>query len=131
MKRAILLFCAFTVVSAIGANAHSAGTRRTGIRAAGTRLQIDPRAVEEILPLALEALDIFERATAREARHVAELRKRGIAEVPPVGSERYTVNTAGLGELAFNDRGEIYIDRRFVTDEEMKTIRAIERWIVK
>ena len=131
MKQAILLFCAFTVVSAIGANARSTGTRRTGTHATGTHLRIDPRAVEEILPLALEAMDIFERATAREARHAAELRKRGIAEVPPVGSERYTVNTAGLGELAFNDRGEIYIDRRFVTDEEMKTVRAIERWIVK
>ena len=146
MKQAILFFCAFTAVSTIGANARSTGTRNTGVRGTtarktimhrpashgtGTRLSIDPRAVAEILPLAIEALDIFERATAREARHAAELRKRGIAEVPPVGSERYTVNTAGLGELAFNDRGEIYIDRRFVTDEEMKTVRAIERWIVK
>jgi len=131
MKHAILLFCAFAAVSAVGANARSAGARSAGAHRTGTRLHIDPVAVAEILPLAAEAMDIYERATAREARHAAELRKRGIAEVPPVGSERYTVNTAGLGELAFNDRGEIYIDRRFVTDEEMKTVRAIEKWIVK
>ena len=116
MKKAIIAFCAFAAVSAIGA---------------GVRVRVDPAAVAELLPLAVEAMNIFERATAREARHAAELRKRGIAEVPPVGGARYTVDTAGLGELAFDDRGEIYIDRRFVTDEEMKTVRAIERWIAK
>ncbi len=99
-------------------------------RTAG-RMTIDPVAVAELLPLALEAAQIFERATAREARHAAELRKRGIAEVPPARSARYTVDTAGLGKLVFDDRGEVYIDRRFVTDEEMKTVRAIERWIAK
>ena len=97
----------------------------------GGRMTIDPVAVAELLPLALEAAQIFDRATAREAKHAAELRKRGIAEVPPARSARYTVNTAGLGKLVFDDRGEIYIDRRFVTDEEMKTVRAIERWIAK
>ena len=94
-------------------------------------MTIDPVAVAELLPLALEAAQIYKRASAREARHVAELRKRGIAEVPPTGGARYTVDTAGLGKLVFDDRGEIYIDRRFVTDEEMKTVRAIEGWIVK
>ncbi|MBQ6008534.1 MAG: hypothetical protein IJL17_08340 [Kiritimatiellae bacterium] len=97
----------------------------------GGRMTIDPRAVAELLPLALEAADIFERATAREAKHAAELRRRGIAEVPPERGARHTVNTAGLGKLVFDDRGEIYIDRRFVTDEEMKTVYAIERWIAK
>ena len=97
----------------------------------GGRMTIDPVAVAELLPLALEAAQIFDRATAREAKHAAELRKRGIAEVPPARSARYTVDTAGLGKLVFDDRGEIYIDRRFVTDEEMKTVRAIERWIAK
>ena len=97
----------------------------------GVRLRVDPDAVAEILPLAFKAVDIFKRASAREARHAAELRKRGIAEVPPEGDERYVLDTAGIGEFAFDGRGEIYIDRRFVTDEEMKTVRAIEGWIVK
>ena len=97
----------------------------------GVRLRVDPDAVAEILPLAVKAVDIFKRASAREARHAAELRRRGIAEVPPEGDERYVLDTAGIGEFAFDGRGEIYIDRRFVTDEEMKTVRAIEGWIVK
>ena len=97
----------------------------------GGRMTIDPVALAELMPLALEAADIFERATAREAKHAAELRRRGIAEVPPARGARYTVNTAGLGKLVFDDRGEVYIDRRFVTDEEMKTVYAIERWIAK
>ena len=85
----------------------------------------------EILPLALDAADVFARARAREAAHVAELKRKGVAEVPPSAGQRHVVDTAGLGELAFNDWGELYIDRRFVTDEEMQTVRAIERWIAK
>ena len=117
-----------------GATALPARTARRAVpanSAQAQRLSIDPDALKELLPLAARAADIFQRATAREARHAAELRKRGIAEVPPEGDERYVVDTAGIGEFAFDDRGEIYIDRRFVTDEEMKTVRAIEGWIVK
>lgn len=100
-------------------------------RAADVRTWVDPRAVMEILPLALDAADVFAKARAREARHVAELKKKGIAEVPPSAGQRHVVDTAGLGALVFNDWGELYIDRRFVTSEEMKTVRAIERWIAK
>ena len=117
-----------------GATALPARTARRAAPASSARarrLSIDPEALAELLPLAVKAADIFDRATAREARHAAELRKRGIAEVPPEGDERYVVDTAGIGEFAFDDRGEIYIDRRFVTDEEMKTVYAIERWIAK
>ena len=114
----------FLMLAAAGAM--GAETARRGVR-----LRVDPDAVAEILPLAVKAVDIFKRASAREARHAAELRRRGIAEVPPEGDERYVLDTAGIGEFAFDGRGEIYIDRRFVTDEEMKTVRAIEGWIVK
>ena len=55
------------------------------------------------------------------------MRRKGIAEVPPSEGTRYVINTAGLGDLIFNDRGELYIDRRFVTKEDMKNIKAIER----
>ena len=92
---------------------------------------LDIQAVMEVLPLAVEAAAIYERATERESKHVEELRRKGIAEVPPCGGARYTIDTAGLNGLVFDDRGELYIDRRFVTDDEMVTIKAIEKWIAK
>ena len=97
----------------------------------GISLEVDPQAVMEILPLAAEAIAIQQRAEAREAKHAAELRKKGIAEVPACGSERYVIDTPAFGGFSFDDWGELYIDRRFVTDEEMKTIRQIEAWIAK
>lgn len=98
-----------------------------------TTLVIDPVALGEILPLALEAAAIYDRALEREAKHVSRLRERGIAEVPACDGQRYVIDLESslLWDFAFNNRGELYIDRRFVTDAEMKTIKAIERWIVK
>ena len=96
------------------------------------RLTIDPVAIAEVIPLVTRALEIDARARAREAKHAAELAKRGIAEVPPSKADvRYNINTGGLGAFLFDGRGELYIDRRFVTDEEMKTVHAIEEWIAK
>ena len=92
---------------------------------------ISPQALAEILPLAVEAVAIYERANERQQRHVAELRRRGLAEVPPSDGERHVVRTAAFGKFVFDNWGELYIDRRFVTDEEMKTVRAIEAWIAK
>lgn len=97
----------------------------------GIVLEIDHQAIVEILPLATEAIAIQQRAAEREAKHAAELRAKGIAEVPPCGSERYVIDTPAFGGFSFDDWGELYIDRRFVTDEEMKTVRKIEAWIVK
>ena len=97
----------------------------------GIVLEIDPQAIAEILPLAVEAVSIQQRAVEREAKHAAELRAKGIAEVPPCGSERYVIDTPAFGGFSFDDWGELYIDRRFVTDEEMKTVRKIEAWIAK
>ena len=97
----------------------------------GIVLEIDPQAIAEILPLAVEAVSIQQRAAEREAKHAAELRKKGIAEVPPCGSERYVIDTPAFGGFSFDDWGELYIDRRFVTDEEMKTVKKIEVWIAK
>ena len=95
-------------------------------------LSVDPMAVMEIAPLALEAVEIQKRADARAAAHAAKLASLGIAEVPACGTQRYTLDTAGLfAGFSFDDCGEFYIDRRFVTDEEMKTVKAIERWIAK
>ena len=96
------------------------------------RLVIDPTAIAEAMPLVIKALEIDARARAREARHAAELAKKGVAEVPPSKADiRYNIDTGGIGGFLFDGRGELYIDRRFVTDEEMKTVHAIERWIAK
>ena len=97
----------------------------------GIPLDIDPQAILEIVPLAAEAIAIQQRATAREEQHAAELRKRGVAEVPACGSQRYVVNAPTVGGFSFDEWGELYIDRRFVTDEEMKTVKKIEAWIAK
>ena len=96
------------------------------------RLTLDPMAIMEAIPLVKQALEIDARARAREAKHAAELAKRGIAEVPPSKADvRYNIDTGGIGSFLFDGRGELYIDRRFVTDEEMKVVHAIERWIAK
>ena len=94
-------------------------------------LDIDPQAILEVIPLAAEAIAIQQRANVREAKHAAELRKKGIAEVPPCGSEKYVIDAPAIGGFSLNDWGELYIDRRFVTDEEMKTVKKIEAWVAK
>ena len=83
----------------------------------------------EVLPLAMEALAISHRAAVREAKHKAELAKRGIAEVPASGSARYVMNAGLAGKFVFDNFGEFYIDRRFVTKDEMVTIKKIEAWL--
>ncbi len=90
-----------------------------------------PQAIAEILPHAVKAIGIFHRASERQAAHEAELKRKGLAEVPPSEGERHVVEMAGLGKFIFDDWGELSIDRRFVTDEEMKTVVAIEAWIAK
>ena len=52
----------FLMLAAVGAM--GAETARRGVH-----LRVDPDAVAEILPLAVKAVDIFKRASAREARH--------------------------------------------------------------
>ena len=119
----VVLFC--TLVSG------AAVVVAPGPFARGTPVSVDPRAVAEALPLTIAGALVSHDTLLRAARHAADLRRKGIAEVPPSENARYVLDTAGLGEVVFNDRGELYIDRRFVSDEDMKTVRAIERWIAK
>ena len=105
--------------------------------AADRHLELDAAALNEILPLAVQALVIKQRAEAREAEHKAKLRARGIAEVPASPGARHVVDVdfagiaakLGLRQIEFDDFGQLYVDRRFVTDEEMKVVYAIEDWI--
>ena len=94
------------------------------------RLKFDPAAFAEGVSLALEGMRIQSRARAREARHRAALAAKGVAEVPMSREAlKYSIDTHGMGEMLFDDWGELYIDRRFVTDEEMKTVRKIEAFV--
>ena len=96
------------------------------------QLQLDFDAVAEAIPLVMEAMAINARAMEREQQHVDELRKKGVAEVEPSkAAVKYSIDTAGVGSFLFDDWGELYIDRRFVTDEEMKTVHKIEAFIDK
>ena len=105
--------------------------------AADQHVEIDAAAFKEIMPLAVEAFAIQQRAAAREAEHTAKLRAKGIAEEPASFGDRHVIDVDitgvaaqfGLGQIEFNDFGQLYVDRRFVTDEEMKVIYAIEDWI--
>ena len=105
--------------------------------AADRHLELDAAALNEILPLAVQALVIKQRAEAREAEHKAKLRARGIAEVPASPGARHVDDVdfagiaakLGLKQIEFDDFGQLYVDRRFVTDEEMKVVYAIEDWI--
>jgi hypothetical protein len=99
--------------------------------AKGALNALSPQALSEILPLAIEAVGIYERAEARMQAHALALHRRGLAEVPPSKGQRHVVKMAGLGDIIFDGWGELSIDRRFVTDEEMKVVHAIERWIAK
>ena len=97
----------------------------TGLAALG----LDESALVEVLPLAMEALAISQRAAVREARHKADLAKKGIAEVPPSAAARYVLNAGPAGKFVFDNFGEFYIDRRFVTKDEMVTVHKIEAWL--
>ena len=122
MRRAAVLACAVATWLAAGV-----------LPAAGLEdlaaFGLDEAAVVEVLPLAIEAMAISQRAAVREARHKAELAKKGVAEVPPSDSARYVLNAGLAGEFVFDNFGEFYIDRRFVTKDEMVTVHKIEAWL--
>ncbi len=131
MKFAAALFAAAAVAApALAAPPHPPA-RPPAARPPAHHVQISMQALSEILPLAVEAMRIQQRSYEREERHRRELARRGIAEVPACASERYTVDAGGLSNFSFDEWGEFYIDRRFVTPEEMQTVHAIEAWIRK
>ena len=96
------------------------------------QLQLDVGAVAEAIPLVVESIEIEKRARERERKHTEELLKKGIAEVAPSrAAVKYSIDTAGLRPFLFDAWGELYIDRRFVSDEEMSTIHKIEALIAR
>ena len=95
-------------------------------------LSVDNVALDKGLKYVQKALRITANVEARRLRHEAELAAKGIAEVPASAEAvRYSIDTHGLGDLLFDDWGELYIDRRFLTAEEMKTVKEIEAYAWK
>lgn len=112
----------------------SAAAAAAATAALGHHLSLQGVDISDLIPHIVKSIAISHRAAEREAKHAEELRKKGIAEVPASFGERHIVDVAGFAPLFgvnhidFNDFGQVYIDRRFVTDEEMKTVSAIENW---
>ena len=95
-------------------------------------LSVDTEALAEGVRIMRDALKIAQDAEARAVRHAAELAARGRAEVPASrASVRYAIDTHGLGDLLFDDWGEFYIERRFLTADEMKRVKEIEDFVWK
>ncbi|MCR5414363.1 MAG: hypothetical protein K6F50_06515 [Kiritimatiellae bacterium] len=93
-------------------------------------LSVDPTAMVEGARLFMQGAAVWRNVRAREARHAADLARRGVAEVPPSkAAVRYSIDTGGFGNLLVDDWGELYIDRRFITDDEMKTVKEIESFV--
>lgn len=95
-------------------------------------LKFDPVAMAEGVPLAMQGVDILAKVAARVSRHAAELAKKGLAEEPlSKAAVHYRVDLGFLGKLEFDDWGELFLDRRFVTAEEEKTLRKLEAYVWK
>lgn len=101
------------------------------------RLVLDTAAIAEAVPLAMETAQLATRVMARMHKHAEELARRGIVEVAASSVKAYTFDASklgpieipGLGQMAFDQWGELCIDRRFITDEEMKTVRRVEAFL--
>ena len=95
-------------------------------------LSFDLQAAMEAVPLVVEGAKVFAAAQARLAKHDAELAAKGIAEEPASRAAcRYRIDTGGIGDFVFDQWGELYIDRRFLTESEMATVRKIEAFVRK
>ena len=86
----------------------------------------DPESLVKMVKLVMEASDIVQKAAVRKANHDAELAKRGIAEVPASNAACRFKIEAGKSECLFDKWGELFVDRRFVTKEEMKVVNRLE-----
>lgn len=95
-------------------------------------LSFDPVAMAEGVPLMMKGMDILAKVASRVSAHAAELAKKGLAEEAlSKAAVRYRVDLGFLGTLEFDDWGELFLDRRFVTAEEEKELRMIEAYAWK
>ena len=75
----------------------------------------------------VEAAQIVSRANARAEAHRKKLELEGYAEEPASEAAcRYEIDT-GTSKLRFDRFGELFVDRRFLTDQELETVRRVEK----
>ena len=86
----------------------------------------DPTRLMEVVRLVMQSSEIVQKVEARKAKHDAELAKKGIAEVPASNAACRFKIEAGKNTCLFDQWGELFVDRRFVTKEEMKTVHKLE-----
>lgn len=89
-------------------------------------LKLDASTLAEMLPLAAEVIDIALKAGAREAKHAADLAAKGLAEEPASKAACRFQLDVGQGKLLFDKWGELFIDRRFVTQQELPKVKRME-----
>ncbi len=87
---------------------------------------LDPERLMQVVKLVMQASEIVQKVDARKAKHDAELAKKGIAEVPASNAACRFKIEAGKTSCLFDQWGELFVDRRFVTKEEMKTVNRLE-----
>ncbi len=93
-------------------------------------LSVNPLVIVEAVGLFSEGLQIYRNVTARQAKHARELAAKGIAEEPASqAAVHYRIDTGRRTKMLFDDWGELYIDRRFLTDAELVTVKRIESFI--
>lgn len=93
-------------------------------------LSLDLKALQESVLILQDAITLSEKAEARRIKHEADLAAQGRAEVPASQEAvHYKIDTHGLKDLLFDDWGELYIDRRFLTADEMKRVKEIEAFV--
>ena len=101
----------------------------TGPAADLADLGFDPVAMAEGVPLMMKGMEILSKVANRVSAHAAALAAKGLAEEPlSKAAVRYRVDLGLLGTLEFDDWGELFIDRRFVTAEEERELRKIEAY---
>ena len=95
-------------------------------------LSFDPVAMAEGVPLFMKGFEILQNVAARQAKHARELAARGFAELDASREAvHYKVDLGILGTMEFDDWGELFIDRRFITDAELATVRQLEAYAWK
>lgn len=75
----------------------------------------------------MEAAQIVAKANARAEIYKQRLAEEGYAEEPASeAAVRYEIDT-GTSKLKFDKFGELFVDRRFLSEDEMKAVKRVER----
>lgn len=86
----------------------------------------------DVAMLAVQAVQIGVKVQKRMAQRKRELAARGVEEVPSsTAACRFDLDLGALGTLTFDYWGELKIDRRFLTPEDMAVIDRLQAYYRK